>query len=121
MVAITTARPAGEFRHKVQIEERSALQDAFGQRTYTWAPVGGAVWGAIEQLSGRQLIAAQAVKSEVTHRLVVRWRADLNVPVKTAAMRAVFRGRIFEIHACQNVADRDREIELLVSEGLTEG
>lgn len=121
MLTLTTATAAGFFRHKASIEQRSQAQDDFGQRVDVWTPVSPPVWAALEQLSGRQLIAAQAISTEVTHKLVVRWQAVFNNPVKAASMRAVFRGRVFEIHHAFNADDRDRETHFMVAEGLTNG
>lgn len=86
---------AGTLRHRVMFEELVTEHDSDGATVETWMPVYPQPLSAsIEPLSGRELIAAQAVQSEVTTRIQVRGRPGLK-----PAMRAVHRGTIFNILA----------------------
>lgn len=105
----------GELRRQVQIQQRNSTQDSFGQRVQTWATV-ATTWADIQPLSGRELETAQAVRSEVTHTVVIRYR-----PGVTAAMRVVYQGRYFNVLSVIDVDTRHKVMQLLCSEGLNDG
>ena len=116
---------AGMLNRSIAIQTRSSAKDTFGQQIDTWTDLLTDLPAGISALTGRELVAAQAVNAEVTHEIEVRYLDSLAMPVQTAAMRAVFvtdaGTRYFEILAAMNTDERDREIRLLVSEGLTQG
>lgn len=68
---------AGRLRHRVTIQAPTRTQDPdTGAMTTTWAPV-ATVSAEITPLSVRDLFAAQAVKSQVQVRIVIRHRAGM--------------------------------------------
>lgn len=86
---------AGTLRHRVTFEELVTEHDSNGATVEAWSPVyAQPLSAAIEPLSGRELIAAQAVQSEITTRLRLRGRPGLK-----PAMRAVHRGTVYNILA----------------------
>ena len=111
---------AGALRKRVTFQTRSAAVDSFGQQVTTWTDA-FTVWASIEPLSARELFAAQAVQSEVSHKVAVRYRAELANPVAVAAMRVVYSGRWFNVQGALNIDERRRSIELLATEGLSNG
>lgn len=120
---------AGRLRHRVRIEQfvldvdsnGEVVQDPqTGQTTGQWLEV-ATVWGAIEPLSAREFIAAQATQSKISARIVIRHRTGLD-----AAMRLVHilsgdvRGTIY--NPAGFLADKDNGIEYLtipVSSGVS--
>lgn len=106
----------GDFNRRITIQQRSsATPDGFGQASQTWNDL-LQCWARIEPLSGRELVLAQAQSAEVTHLVEIMYR-----PTVTAAMRAVYQGRIFNV---LSVIDPDMAhvtLELLCSEGLNKG
>lgn len=110
----------GALRKRIVLQSRATTQDATGQEATSWSDV-ATLWSQIEALSGREVMAAQAVQSEVTHRITVRYRSEFANPVAVARLRAVYNGRIFNISSCTNVDERNRTIELMASEGLNNG
>lgn len=107
---------AGALRHRITIQQKTIGTDAFGGPTETWADV-CTVNASIEPLNGRELILAQSVNAETTERIRIRYRSGI-----TAAMRIVFGARLFNITAPPiNPEERNRELILMVSEGLNEG
>ena len=71
---------AGRLRHRVRLERLVVTQDPdTGATSETWQTVVDSLAAAIEPLSVKDLIAAQTVKSAVTVRLVIRWRAGLDL------------------------------------------
>ena len=111
---------AGTLRKRITFQTRDATVDSYGQQATTWSDAFTA-WASIEPLSGRELFAAQAVQSEVSHKITVRYRAELANPVAAAAMRVSYGGRIFNIHGALDINERRRLVELPASEGPTNG
>jgi SPP1 family predicted phage head-tail adaptor len=105
----------GDLQRQVTIQTRTATQDTFGQQSVAWTDM-VATWAAIEPLSGRELLAAEAVAAEVTHQVVIRYRTGIS-----AANRIVYQGRIFDVHSVIDENMNHRKIVLLCSEGLTPG
>ncbi len=69
---------AGRLRHRVAIQARASVQDEdTGEMVPGWKTIAGleSVPCAIEPLSARDFIAAQAGQSQVTARIVMRYRA----------------------------------------------
>jgi len=71
---------AGLLRHRVTIELFQAQVDTSGnviqnpqtgEVTFAWSEI-GTVWAAIEPMSAREFIAAQAIHSKITTRITVR-------------------------------------------------
>ncbi len=111
---------AGKLRHRVTFQARSSTRDTVGQQLLTWTDA-FTVWAAVEGLSVRETLAAQAVRSEVTSKITMRYRAEFANPATVAALRAIYDGRIFNIHGAVDLDGRKRSIELEVSEGLNNG
>lgn len=112
---------AGDMRHKIDIQQRSTTQDSFGGQSQTWTNVATGIWADIQPLSGREIMAAEAVQAEVSHTITIRYKASFDDPVAVAAMRAVYGSRIFNISAKINVDERNRIIQLSANEGLNKG
>ena len=106
-----------KLRHPVEIQKRTQVQDSTtGEITHTWARL-KMVWASVEPLSAREFIAAQAGQSQITARIVIRYRDDVD-----ATMRILFRGKIYNIHGVLPDADSGLEyLTLPVSEGVNDG
>jgi SPP1 family predicted phage head-tail adaptor len=83
---------AGRLRHRVRLERYDYLLDSngnvvqdptTGETPREWQEV-ATVWAAVEPVSGREFIMSQAIQSQVTARLTIRHRDDVD-----ASMRAV--------------------------------
>jgi SPP1 family predicted phage head-tail adaptor len=107
----------GKLRHRVTLEAPGQTQDPnTGEMTPGWQPV-ATVWASVEPLSARDFIAAQASQSEITARIVMRYREGI-----TPEMRAVHRGRPYKIHGVLPDAGSGRHyLTLPVSEGVSDG
>lgn len=115
---------SGNLRKRLTFQVKSAEEDRLGQQVIAWADA-FTCWGEIQPLTGRELIAAQAEQSSVTHSITVRFRPELSDPKRVAAMRVLYRGRfglrVFDIHAALNENERDRVVTLQAEEGLNNG
>lgn len=105
----------GSLRHRITIEAGSHAEDSGGGLSNPWAsPTTVAkVWAAIRPLSGIERLRAQQLEEPVTHKIVLRYRADIR-----ADHRVNFKGRIFNIRSVINVEERNRWLELMCEEGV---
>jgi len=85
-------------------------QDDSGQPLDDWIPV-ATVWAAIEPLRGREFFAAQAVNAEVTTRIRIRYRSDVD-----RKMIARHKDAEFEILYTINPEFRNVELQLMSKE-----
>lgn len=106
---------AGSLRKRITLQARSTSQDGLGQQVTTWADV-ATVWASIEPMGGRELMLAQAIKSESTHKVQTRYLAGVN-----AAMRIKYGERIFNIQNVNDENERHRMLIISCSEGLNDG
>jgi len=111
---------SGNLRKRLTFQTRQTTEDSLGQESTSWVDA-FTVWGEIDALTGRELIAAQGVQSSVTHTITVRYRSELQNPKQVAAMRVLYRSRVFDIHAAMNEDERNRVVSILAEEGLNDG
>lgn len=105
----------GPLRNRVTFEKRKTGRDEFGNTLEGWDTV-ATLWASVEPFSGRELISAQQVQAEVSHRIRCRYRAGLE-----ASQRIVFDGRAFDIQSVINAREIGASLEILANEGLTDG
>ena len=108
---------SGRLRHRVQFDELVESQnETTGLIEKTWRKK-AVLWCSGEPLSGRELIAAQGNHSEITGKMLMRYNPEI-----THEMRAVFRGKYYNIHAV--IVDNKSGIEyqnVMTSEGVNDG
>lgn len=110
---------AGDLRHPIEIQHKVSVRDPgsgeFGEPF--WQPFAN-TWAAVEPLSARDLIAAQAAQSEATARVVIRYRSGV-LPM----MRIVHRGELYSIEGPPlEDAESGRDyLTILVSKGVKDG
>ena len=105
---------AGKYRHRVTLQRKTVVRDAAGGETITWADA-AKIPALVEALSGRSLIAAQQAKSEVSARILMRRRADIQPD-----WRVLHGADVYTIHAI--IPDTTgEELNLQVSKGLMNG
>ncbi|KVG31449.1 phage head closure protein [Burkholderia diffusa] len=117
---MTTQMRAGQLNRLVAIQQRSTVRDSFGQQVEAWTTI-KSVYAYIEALSGSERAAAQSITTDVSHRFTVRYDAMYADPRVAATYRIVYASRIFDINAALNIDESNRTVELLASEGLTNG
>lgn len=103
---------AGRLRHRLNLQVSVDTKDAGGGLIETWAAL-STVWGAIITLSGRELVDAQKINSEITHRIEIRYLSTVN-----AKGRALFGSRIFQTFEVLNIDERNREMHIGAKEVL---
>lgn len=116
---------AGRLRHQVSLQRSDYLRDTdgeviqdpnTGETTSEWTEI-ALLWAAIEPSSAREFIASQAVQSEITGKIVIRYRADI-LPTD----RFVHNGKVYQIFGI--LPDKDSGLEYLtcpVGTGVSDG
>lgn len=115
---------AGKLRHRVRLERFDPVEDSngvvqdpnSGEVLREWTLV-AEVWAAIEPLSVREFVQSGAGQSQVSARVTLRYRSDLN-----ATWRIVHNGRIYNPDGV--LADKESGLEYVtipVSEGINPG
>lgn len=112
---------AGKLRHWLTFHRDAGQLDSDGAWEMAWIdafPTSSRMPCEITYLQGRELIAAQALNSKVTCRIVTRYR-----PGFEASLRAVASdGSIFNIEAVLPDSGSGRSsVALLASTGVNEG
>jgi len=104
----------GKLRHRVAIQAKAepVPVDATGQSQPSWSTL-TTVWASIEPAGGKEFYAGQQVNAEVSHKVTIRYYADL-----TTAHRLLFGSRIFDINYIRNVDERKVYQELLCKEAV---
>jgi SPP1 family predicted phage head-tail adaptor len=105
---------------RITIERRSDQTDSVGGLTTTWSKV-ATVWARIRPQSGRELMAAGALTPVLTHQVEIRYRPEFADPRTAATFRIVYGTRIFSVVSVINVSQRNDTIEMLATEGESNG
>jgi SPP1 family predicted phage head-tail adaptor len=97
---------SGKLRHRITVQNPVYTQDSqTGAMTPAWQTF-KEVWAAIEPLSARDFVAAQAQQSKVVARITIRY-----LPGITAAMRILHGSNIYVIEGI--LADKDSGLEYM--------
>ena len=111
----------GPLRHRIALQQLvagSPQQSASGAPDVAWSTL-ATVWGSVEPLSGRELVAAQQVNAEVSTWIGIRY-----LPGIVPTMRVVHPGdggRVYQILAVLPDPTLRGWIRLMCSSGLTRG
>jgi SPP1 family predicted phage head-tail adaptor len=109
---------AFRMRHRVDIQEPIyTVDENTGAREITWQSILKNVLepAAINPLSGREFLAAQAVQSNVNTRIIVREQRI------SPDMRIVHNGRIYNIKAVLPDPTLQKHINLMCETGANDG
>ncbi|MBI6340173.1 MULTISPECIES: phage head closure protein [Proteus] len=102
---------AGRLRQTVIFQQNVPIKLPSGQLKKEWVDIASVRCG-VKHLSGRELISANAEMSEVTVRVWMRYRPDIN-----STCRMVWREQIYDI---QSVIPDEKltRLELLCKQGV---
>lgn len=103
---------AGSLREPLTIQRKVAVSDGMGGQAIQWIDL-ATVRGDVRPLSGRESVQAMQLQASLTHRIYIRYRADL-----TPADRLVMRGQPLQIRAIVNIEMRNRWLELACDSGV---
>lgn len=100
----------GRLRHRVTLQQQSSTQDGYGEQVNSWSDL-KTVWASVEPLKGRELYAAQQVKTEITTRIKMRYRAGV-----VSKMRVVYGSKTYDILSVIDAEERHIELHLMCME-----
>ncbi len=101
----------GKLRERVTIEVAAETRNSLGESTLSWSSFADR-WASVEGLSSREVLLSGQQKTEVTHRVRLRYVEGLS-----PHMRLAWRGRVLEIASVLEHANRT-EHELLCTEDV---
>lgn len=109
----------GQLRHRLRIEEITQVNTA-GVPSDDWSEV-ATVRGSVEDLTGRELMEAQAVNARVSTRVRIRYRAGLTpkhrfLMLTTDDNSTTVEGRTLNIVSVLDVDGRRRMLEVMCME-----
>ena len=107
---------AGLLRDRVTIQVRSSVDDAAGEPVLGWTDFATGVHGNVNDMTGKEYIAAQEVTNAVNTTIIIRYREGI-----TAAMRAVSRGVTYNIMAVIEPENKRREMHLMCVRNVSNG
>ncbi len=114
MAACCDKYSATLLREPVEFQSRTQVSDGAGGYTETWAAVSGAPTRAyVRQLSSGEQWASQRTEGRSSHMIVVRYTAAIN-----ETMRAVIRGREYNLEPPNNVDFADKWLEIKARLGV---
>lgn len=109
---------AGKLRHRLLFQEATETKRSSGQATKAWADVGRR-WGAVEPLTGKELLTAEQVAARVSHKITIRNRPP-SPAVPAARLRILFGTRVFNVESSLNWMERGIESNLFATEAVGE-
>ena len=106
----------GKRRHLITIQEKTVTNDPeYGGTATTWTDF-ARVMAAARMSRGRELVAAQAARSEMVGTFNIAYRAGV-----TQDMRIIYAGKAHNITSVVDINEQRREMDIMVSAGLNEG
>jgi len=100
------------LREPLTIQRKLAVSDGMGGQAIQWIDL-TTVRAYVKPLSGREAVQAMQLQASITHRIYMRYKADL-----TPADRLVMRGQPLQIRSVINVEMRNRWLELACDAGV---
>ncbi|MDK2986534.1 MAG: hypothetical protein PWQ96_2178 [Clostridia bacterium] len=97
----------GELRDKVTIQEYIQTPDGYGGFSETWQDK-YTVWANIKPLRGREYFEMQKIQSEITHKITIRYRSDINT-----SNRIRYKDQILNIKSVIDIDNRHRYLEIM--------
>lgn len=94
---------AGTLRQRVTLQRPETTGSGLGERSVAWVDV-ATVWANFTPLSVREFIASQQTQSQLSARVVIRYRDDVD-----ATMRLAYRGKVYDIAGVMADPDSGRE------------
>lgn len=98
---------SGTLRHVITIRQRTSGQNEIGEPSSTWSDV-ATVRAWVQDVSGRELLAAAATQNPVNAKILIRHRSDI-----TPAMQVVHGAATFNIEAVLSPTRNGTTLELM--------
>ena len=103
---------AGSLRHKIIIQQLTVANDTWGHSAETWTDQ-VTTYAAIWTLRGTERMESLKLDNEITHKIRVRYKRDLN-----PKMRIKFGERYFNILSMVDPDERHIYYEMMANEEI---
>lgn len=103
---------AGARRTKATIEQNTPTRSGSGEAISAWSTY-KTIWCELVQVQGGEVFRSRQAHAEADYVAVYDYQ---DAPAPTTAMRLNVGGRLFDIKAIDNVAQRNREARLHLRE-----
>ena len=84
---------AGNMRHRLTLQSKSATRNSIGEEVVTWADV-ASVWGEARPIRGKEFYEANQVQQTLDVRFIIRQRFGI-----TTDMRLLWKSVPYDITA----------------------
>jgi SPP1 family predicted phage head-tail adaptor len=105
----------GRLRHSALLQTATSAEDDYGEEGGTWS-TGVTVRCNIEPLQGKELEAARAIHSELTHKITMNYRAGM-----THKQRIVHRSVNYDLQHQIDKGLRHRNLIWYAKTGTSNG
>jgi len=105
----------GEMIERVTLLRSAKIEDEYHGKKITWHVI-AEVYAKVEPISSREYFFAQASQVEVTHKIQIRYRADVG-----AGWQIKHRDAYYAVQSVIDIAGRRRFLELLCIEAKEAG
>jgi len=103
---------AGSLRHKITFQQLTVANDTWGHSAETWTDQ-VTTYAAIWTLRGTERMESMKLDNEITHKIRVRYKRDLN-----PKMRIKFGERYFNILSMVDPDERHIYYEMMANEEI---
>ncbi|MGL5150315.1 MAG: phage head closure protein [Clostridium sp.] len=100
----------GEFKHLITFQKLVNTKNSYGETTNNWKDIITSRC-AIYPISGKELLAAESVSSEVTHKINMRFARGISHD-----MRIKFNNRVFSIISIINFQEKNKLLQIIAKE-----
>jgi SPP1 family predicted phage head-tail adaptor len=107
-----SAPEAGALRRRLRLEAPLDAPDEIGGATRGWTCV-ATLWAHVASLRGLTRLQGERLEQAITHRVTIRWRADV-----TGETRLTMGERVFAVRAARD-PDEGRRVLVLDCEETT--
>ena len=99
-----------ELNKRITLQLSTRVVDGMGGFTVTWSDH-ATVWAAIWPTSAKEMVAANAVTMQITHRIRIRYRSSVR-----ASWRVKFGNRYFAIVSILNPSEKNEWLDIMCRE-----
>lgn len=108
---------AGQLRHVIRIERRSATPDAAGERVLTWSLVAERRCG-VERAPGQEVWASAGRNARVPTVFLLRYDDTVMASFVIGETRVVFGGKFYNVTSCFDPDGMKVEMKLTTIEDV---
>lgn len=106
----------------ITLQRRVTGKDAYGQPLDQWLPVfADPLYASIKPVTARERMRAGAINIEISHTVATRYAPEFDDPRAVAAMRVLYKNRVFNVLGAINVNEDDECVILECQEGTFVG